>query len=71
MRVEQETRSPSQPAGQVETADIVPECLITDKAYGGGAVADNQTVNTKAIQAAIDECHAQNWGRVHKTIFLS
>lgn len=31
-----------------------PECIITDY----GAVADNRTVNTKAIQRAIDTCHA-------------
>ena len=41
-------------------SDGVPECLITAKIYGGGAVGDNSTVNTKAIQAAIDECHMNN-----------
>ena len=39
---------------------VVPECLITAKIYEGGAVADNATVNTHAIQAAIDGCHTAN-----------
>ena len=34
------------------------DCLITDH----GAVADNRTVNTKAIQAAIDACHSASPG---------
>lgn len=38
-----------------------------------GAVADSMTINTKAIQAAIDECHTQGGGVVvvPKGVFIS
>lgn len=40
------------------------ECVITDSQYG--AKPDNATVNTAAIQRAIDACHAASptWSRV-------
>ena len=46
------------PAPPTVAKNDVPECWITAKIYGGGAVADNSTVSTKAIQSAIDGCHA-------------
>ena len=52
----QEQEVASTPA-VVEQAAVL-ECLITASVYAGGARPDNVTVNTKAIQAAIDECHA-------------
>jgi polygalacturonase len=49
--------SPARPTAAKIDSDV-PECWITAKIYGGGAVGDNATVSTKAIQSAIDGCHA-------------
>jgi polygalacturonase len=38
------------------------DCVITSKTFAGGAVADNKTVATVQIQAAIDRCHAAHPG---------
>ena len=50
----------AQPAAINPTAaaGTTPDCVITSKLYAGGAVADNQTICTAQIQAAIDSCHA-------------
>ena len=46
------------------TGDEPHQCDITDSLYG--AKSDNKTVNTVAIQRAIDSCHAisPSWSRV-------
>ena len=63
-RIEQETTQGT--AMSRLKSDDIPECLITAKIYdgqhrleSGGAVGGNSTVNTKAIQATIDQCHAK------------